>query len=98
MNTRKRWTAWCRVLMLVVLAGWLTFVPQRAEAQYAYSCADFMDDVMRWCDSYQGYICAFYCFEYVDCPIGCNDWCCPNGWGGWDCCETRSFGYAECCW
>ena len=54
MNSRKLVTAWSGVLLLSLLAAWLMVAPQRAEAQYAYSCSDFMRDVLDWCDSYQG--------------------------------------------
>ena len=88
-----------RFLFMMSVALWLTLAPRPANAQLFSSCSEFWDNAWWACRSEDSWLCGGDCFEYVNCPLGCDpsEWCCDVGFGT-ECCETEAFGFYWCCW
>jgi hypothetical protein len=94
MNSPKRLRSLPRLIAALVILGWVTLSPPPAMA--FGSCDEFWNEAYFYCQDIGLQLCGGYCFEYVNCPIGCDqfdNWCCDDG-----CCETQTYGAIRCCY
>jgi len=93
MESPKRWRSMSRLIAALVMVGWITLSPPPAMA--FETCEEFWDAASAYCEDFGWYLCGGFCFEYLDCPLGCDPWenlCCDDG-----CCQTETFGEIYCC-